>query len=147
MGVTGGSYGGYMTLWVIGHTDRFKAAASGRCCSNLLSFMGTSDRGASWDEEFKGRPGTSPEVLLRQSPITYVDHMRTPLLLEAQEQDYRCLIEQSEQVFMALRARKRETMFIRFPDESHGMSRNGKPSRRIERLNHIAAWFDRYLKI
>lgn len=146
LAIAGGSYGGYMTLWTIGHTHRFKAAVSGRCVSNLLSFMGTSDGGWLWEKEFKARPGTDSASLLRQSPITYIDNMRTPLLLEAQEADHRCLIEQSEQVFMGLRARGQVATLVRFPDESHGMSRNGKPSRRIERLELTMEWFDRHLQ-
>jgi dipeptidyl aminopeptidase/acylaminoacyl peptidase len=146
MGVTGGSYGGYMTLWVIGHTNRFKAAVTQRCVSNLFSFYGTSDIGWTFGAyEFGGTPWDARERLLKYSPITYVEDMKTPLLIVHSEQDFRCPIEQSEQVFISLKKLGREVEFVRIPDENHNLSRSGKPKHRIERLEHIVGWFDRYL--
>ena len=146
LGVTGGSYGGYMTLWVIGHTDRFKAAVTQRCVSNLFSFYGTSDIGFTFGEyEFGGTPWEERERLMKYSPITYVKDMTTPLLIVHSEQDYRCPIEQAEQVFISLKRLGREVEFVRIPNESHNLSRTGKPKHRIERLEHIIGWFDRYL--
>ena len=146
MGVTGGSYGGYMTLWVIGHTNRFKAAVTQRCVSNLFSFYGTSDIGWTFGAyEFGGTPWDARERLIKYSPITYVNEMTTPLLIVHSEQDFRCPIEQSEQVFISLKKLGREVEFIRIPDENHNLSRSGKPKHRIERLEHIIGWFDRYL--
>lgn len=146
MGVTGGSYGGYMTLWVIGHTDRFKAAVTQRCVSNLYSFYGTSDIGWHFfDYEFGGPPWSETERYLKYSPITYVEHMTTPLLIVHSERDFRCPIEQGEQVFISLKRLGREVEFVRFPDENHNLSRTGKPKHRIERLEHILRWFDTHL--
>jgi len=146
LGVTGGSYGGYMTLWVIGHTDRFKAAVTQRCVSNLYSFYGTSDIGFTFGEyEFGGTPWDERERLMKYSPITYVKDMTTPLLIVHSEEDYRCPIEQGEQVFISLKKLGREVEFVRFPNENHNLSRTGKPKHRIERLEHIVGWFDRHL--
>lgn len=146
LGVTGGSYGGYMTLWVIGHTDRFKAAVTQRCVSNLYSFYGTSDIGFTFGEyEFGGTPWDERERLMKYSPITYVKNMTTPLLIVHSEEDYRCPIEQGEQVFISLKKLGRDVEFVRFPNENHNLSRTGKPKHRIERLEHIVGWFDRYL--
>ena len=147
MGVTGGSYGGYMTNWIIGHTDRFQAAVTQRSVSNLLSMYGSSDFNWAFQEEFGNvPPWEDPENYLRQSPITYIGNAKTPTLVIHSENDLRCAIEQGEQVFVALKRLGVETKMIRFPDEPHGLSRNGRTDRRIARLTHIIAWFDRYLK-
>lgn len=146
MGVTGGSYGGYMTLWVIGHSDRFKAAVTQRCVSNLYSFYGTSDVG--WTlmgYEFGGYPWEERERFMKYSPITYVEDMKTPLLIIHSEMDFRCPIEQGEQVFISLKRLGREVEFVRFPNENHNLSRTGKPKHRIERLERLIGWFDSHL--
>jgi dipeptidyl aminopeptidase/acylaminoacyl peptidase len=146
LGVTGGSYGGFMTNWVIGHTDRFKAAVTQRCVSNLASFYGTSDIGFHFSEyEIGGTPWEQPELYRRLSPLTYAPQMKTPLLILHSEQDYRCPIEQAEQLFVWLKKLGRTVEFVRFPDESHGLSRSGKPKHRVERLQHILRWFAEYL--
>lgn len=146
MGITGGSYGGYMTLWMIGHTDRFKAAVTQRCVSNLYSFYGTSDIGWGFGGyEFGGTPWENREHFMKYSPITYVKEMTTPLLIVHSEQDFRCPIEQGEQVFISLKKLGREVEFVRFPDENHNLSRSGKPKHRIERLEYIIGWFDRHM--
>lgn len=148
LGVTGGSYGGYLTNWIIGHSDRFRAAVTQRCVTNLASMYGTSDIGFSFGEyEFGGAPWDAPEQFARLSPITYVREIRTPLLIIHSEQDYRCPVEQAEQLYVALKRLRREVEFVRFPDESHGLSRTGKPAHRIERLERILNWFDRYLRL
>jgi len=146
LGVTGGSYGGYMTNWIIGHTDRFKAAVTQRSLSNLISDFGSSDFGFEHWREFGAHPWERLEDYLRLSPITYVTKIKTPLLIIHSENDLRCPIEQAEQLYMALKILKRPVEFIRFPEESHGLSRCGCPDRRIERLKRIRGWFDRYLK-
>ena len=147
MGVTGGSYGGYMTNWIIGHTDRFAAAVTQRSVSNLLSMYGSSDFNWAFQEEFGGiPPWEDPENYLRQSPISYIGNAKTPTLVIHSENDLRCAIEQGEQVFVALKRLGVPTKMIRFPDEPHGLSRNGRTDRRIARLEHIARWFDLYLK-
>jgi dipeptidyl aminopeptidase/acylaminoacyl peptidase len=146
LGVTGGSYGGYMTLWVIGHTERFKAAVAQRCVSNLYSFYGTSDIGWNFiDYEFGGTAWERHEHFMKYSPISYVKDMTTPLLLVHSERDFRCPIEQAEQVFISLMRLGRKVEFVRFPDENHNLSRTGKPKHRVERLEHIMRWFDTHL--
>jgi len=147
MGVTGGSYGGYMTNWIIGHTDRFKAAVTQRSVSNLISMYGSSDFNWSFQAEFGDEPPwENLENYWRQSPMKYIGNAQTPTLVIHSEQDLRCAIEQDEQVFVALKKLGVDTKMIRFPDEPHGLSRGGRTDRRIERLEHIRRWFDRYLK-
>jgi dipeptidyl aminopeptidase/acylaminoacyl peptidase len=147
MGVTGGSYGGYMTAWIIGHTDRFRAAVAQRCVSNLISMYGSSDHNWSFEEEFGDEPPwENVENYWRQSPIMAIGNAKTPTLVIHSEGDLRCAIEQGEQVFVALKRLGVDTEMVRFPDEPHGLSRQGRTDRRIERLNHILRWFDRYLK-
>ena len=146
LGVTGGSYGGYLTNWIVGHDDRFKAAVTQRCVSNFYSFFGTSDIGYHFGEfEFGGVPWKDAELLLKHSPISYVDKISTPLLILHSEQDLRCPIEQAEQMFNALKYLGREVGFVRIPQESHDLSRSGTPSRRFARLHHLVGWFDSYL--
>ncbi|MBV9019082.1 MAG: S9 family peptidase [Ktedonobacteraceae bacterium] len=147
MGVTGGSYGGFMTNWLIGHTDRFRAAVTDRCVSNMASIFATSDLG--WYIAYENLAVTPWEDLGRymyMSPINYVQHIHTPLLILHSEQDLRCNIEQSEQLFAALKWMGREVLLVRFEGQSHGMSRGGHPKMRLERLRHIKAWFEKYLK-
>jgi dipeptidyl aminopeptidase/acylaminoacyl peptidase len=147
MGVTGGSYGGYMTNWIIGHTDRFKAAVTQRCVSNLMSMWGSSDFNWVFQEVFGDEsPWENVENYWRQSPLKYIGNAKTPTLVIHSEQDLRCATEQGEQVFVALKKLGLDTEMVRFPDEPHGLSRGGRTDRRIVRLQHILRWFDRYLK-
>jgi dipeptidyl aminopeptidase/acylaminoacyl peptidase len=148
MGVTGGSYGGYLTNWIIGQTDRFRAAVSGRSTANRYSHYGYSDMGSfTGDWHFGGPPWENAEQYLERSPITYAANVTTPLLLESQEQDQRCPIPQAEEFYTAIKKlRRADVQMIRFPGESHGMARGGKPAHRVERLTRIADWFDRYLQ-
>jgi dipeptidyl aminopeptidase/acylaminoacyl peptidase len=146
MGVTGGSYGGYLTNWLIGHTDRFKAAVTQRCVSNFYSMIGTSDIGFNFGVyEMGGVPWKNADTLLKYSPISYVDKMETPLLIIHNEQDLRCPIEQAEQLYMFLKMQDRDVAMVRIPDEDHNLSRTGTPSRRLARLHHMLAWFDSHL--
>ena len=146
LGVLGGSYGGFMTNWVISHTTRFKGAVTQRCVSNMYSTFGTDDIFfASSERTIGALPWVEPEIYWELSPINYVDKIETPLLIEHQEHDYRCPIEQAEQLFTALKRRGKIVEFDRYPDESHGMSRSGQPQHRIERLNRICEWFERYV--
>jgi dipeptidyl aminopeptidase/acylaminoacyl peptidase len=146
VGVTGGSYGGYLTNWIIGHTDRFKAAVTQRCVSNFYSFTGTSDIGFGFGVyEFGGTPWEDTEKILKHSPITYVADMKTPLLIIHNEQDLRCPIEQSEQLYTFLKLLERDVAFVRIPGEDHNLSRTGTPSRRQARLHHMIGWFDSHL--
>lgn len=146
MGVTGGSYGGYMTLWIIGHTQRFRAAVAQRVVSNFISLWGSSDFNWSFQQELQaGAPYEDLQKYWDHSPMKYIGNARTPTLVLHNENDLRCPIEQGEQVFVALKRLGVETEFVRFPDEFHGLSRTGRTDRRIARLNHIARWFKKYL--
>jgi dipeptidyl aminopeptidase/acylaminoacyl peptidase len=147
MGVAGGSYGGFMTNWVVGHTDRFKAAVTMRSISNHLSQWGTSDLAfmkGFW--EFPGDPWEAPMWYWERSPLAYVTNIRTPLLILHSEMDLRCPIGEGEQLFAALKKLKREAVFVRFPNESHDLSRIGKPKHRAERLRLIVQWFADHLR-
>ncbi|HOP07208.1 MAG TPA: S9 family peptidase [candidate division Zixibacteria bacterium] len=146
MGVTGGSYGGYMTNWIVGHTNRFAAAITQRSVVNLTSITGSSDIGFAFSREFDGFPWEKPDIYERCSPITYFKNVRTPVLIIHSEQDLRCPIEQGEQMFVMLKVLGRKVEMVRFPEEPHGLSRHGRPDRRIARLEWFKKWFDRYLK-
>jgi dipeptidyl aminopeptidase/acylaminoacyl peptidase len=145
MGVGGGSYGGYMTNWIIGHTDRFSAAVAMRSLSNLVSEYAQHDIVLWGQLELGPLPWSDPEELWRRSPIRYVDRMRTPLLLTHGEMDLRCAVSQAEELFGALRLLGREVELVRFPGESHDLSRNGRPDRRLERLHRLTHWFASHL--
>jgi len=146
MGVLGGSYGGYMTNWVITHTGRFKAAVSMRSTCNRLSQFGASDAAFTNGEwEFDGDPWDNPAAYLDRSPLMYVRNVSTPVMLIHSEQDLRCPMEQAEEFFTALKKTKKTAVLVRFPNENHELSRSGQPKHRVERLEYILAWFDRYL--
>ncbi|KNE21900.1 S9 family peptidase [Virgibacillus pantothenticus] len=146
LGVTGGSYGGFMTNWIVGHTNRFKAAVTQRSISNWLSFYGVSDIGFFFTEWEHGvNLLDDPAKLWEFSPLKYAKNVETPLLILHGELDYRCPIEQGEQLFITLKHLKKEVEFVRFPHANHELSRSGNPDMRIERLNHIIRWFDTYL--
>jgi dipeptidyl aminopeptidase/acylaminoacyl peptidase len=146
MGVTGGSYGGYMTNWIIGHTNRFAAALTQRSVVDLKSFVGSSDFGWSLSREFDGYPWTNRENYDKCSPITYFKNVRTPVMIFHSENDMRCGIEQAEQMFTMLKVLKRKVEMVRFPEEPHGLSRHGRPDRRVARLEWMDKWFRKYLK-
>jgi dipeptidyl aminopeptidase/acylaminoacyl peptidase len=147
MGVTGGSYGGFMTNWLVGHTDRFKAAVTQRSVVNLASDFGSCDFGWTFaDDELETTPWDDLDRYMRLSPITYVKNIHTPLLILHSEQDLRCSIEQAEQLFAALKYLGREVLFVRFEGQSHGLSRGGHPKLRLKRLHLILDWFEKYLK-
>jgi dipeptidyl aminopeptidase/acylaminoacyl peptidase len=147
IGVTGGSYGGFMINWIIGHTTRFKAAVTQRSIVNMISKYGTGDYNWLLEYRFGGKPPW--EAIRRywhQSPLAYFRKVKTPTLVIHSEEDHRCPIEQGEQAFVALKRLGVDTEMIRFPEEPHGLSRTGRTDRRIARLKHILRWFDRYLK-
>ncbi|MGE0479304.1 MAG: prolyl oligopeptidase family serine peptidase [Phycisphaerae bacterium] len=146
IGVTGGSYGGYMTNWLIGHTSRFRAAVSQRALTSFESMFGTSDYGYEMANTWRCAPWQPPRKLREQSPLRFVRHVRTPLLIEHEEEDLRCPIEQAEQYFIALKMLGRDVEMVRFEGESHGLSRTGRPQNRAERLRRIKDWFDRKMK-
>jgi len=146
LGITGGSYGGFMTNWVVGQTKRFKAAVTQRSITNWLSFYGVSDIGYYFSEwEVQGDLVNDTEKLWQHSPLRYVKNIETPLLILHGEKDLRCPIEQAEQLFVALKRQKKVTKFVRFPESNHELSRSGNPKLRIDRLNHIKNWFVEYL--
>ncbi|WP_330948573.1 S9 family peptidase [Virgibacillus sp. MG-45] len=146
LGVTGGSYGGFMTNWIVGHTNRFKAAVTQRSISNWLSFYGVSDIGFFFTKwELGHNLLDDPKKLWEFSPLKYAENVETPLLILHGELDFRCPIEQGEQLFITLKHLKKEVEFVRFPGANHELSRSGKPALRIERLQHICRWFETYL--
>jgi dipeptidyl aminopeptidase/acylaminoacyl peptidase len=146
MGVTGGSYGGFMTNWIVGHTNRFKAAVTQRSISNWLSFYGVSDIGYFFSEwEVEGDLIDNAEKLWNHSPLKYVKNINTPLLILHGERDFRCPIEQAEQLYVALKRQKKPTKFVRFPEANHELSRSGNPKLRVDRLNYIKDWFVEHL--
>src|SRR5437667_1589936 len=145
LGVGGGSYGGYMTNWIIGQPDRFAAAVSMRSISNLVSEYAQHDIVLWGVLQFGPPPWPDLDELWRRSPIRYVKNVRTPLLLTAGEMDLRCAMSQSEELFGALRLLGKTAELVRFPEESHDLSRGGRPDRRVERLKRIVAWYEKYL--
>ncbi|ABF44668.1 a/b hydrolase superfamily protease and regulatory beta propeller domain [Deinococcus geothermalis DSM 11300] len=146
--VMGGSYGGYMTNWITGHTDRFQAAITDRSICNLISFGGTSDIGMRfWDDEL-GLNFHRSEGALRlwdMSPLKYVENVRTPTLIIHSVLDHRCPIEQAEQWYTALKLHGVPVRFVRFPGEDHELSRSGRPDRRLRRLEEYLEWLEEWV--
>ena len=142
VGVLGGSHGGFMVTWLLGHCDRFRAAISERSLNAIDSFMGTSDVG--WF--FTSLYGDDPEQRQAQSPLSHAHKINTPLLIIHSENDLRCPFEQGQRLFQALKGRGAEAELLAFPGEGHEMSRSGLPSHRLARFEAILEWFDRYLK-
>ncbi len=147
LGVTGGSYGGFMTNWIIGHTHRFKAAASQRSISNWVSKFGTTDIGYYFVDDQQGAtPWNDVDKLWFHSPLKYANNAVTPTLFIHSEQDYRCWLAEGLQMFTALKYHGVEARLCMFRGENHELSRSGKPKHRIRRLKEITDWFNRYLK-
>ena len=147
LGVMGGSYGGFMTSWIVGHTDRFRAACSERAVNALWSMFGTSDIGHAFQEAHaEGRsPWDDLKWYLEHSPLSYARNIRTPLLILHSEDDLRCPIEQAEQLFVALKKLHRTVRFVRFPDEDHELSRSGRVRHRLARFRILLEWFAEHL--
>lgn len=143
LGVTGGSYGGFMTNWIITQTPRFKAAVASASVSNLISFYSTSLYQDLIHAEFGGFPWDNYELLWQWSPIRYVRQAQTPTLFIHGEQDNDVHITQAEEMYMALKRRGVETVFVRYPREGHGLR---EPRHRVDALERTLAWFDRFLK-
>ena len=146
LGVLGGSYGGYMTTWIVGHTNRFAAACSERAVNNLLNMEHTSDIATAFEDTVGPRHVENPDEYRRQSPMTYVRNIDTPVLILHSEDDLRCPVEQSEELFIALRLLGKPVEYVRFPGESHELTRSGAPRHRIERFEILLDFFDRHLK-
>ena len=146
LGITGGSYGGFMVNWVIGHTHRFAAAASQRSIANWLGFFNQGDIGYFFaGDQTAADPWTDPEKMWQQSPVKYAPNAKTPTLFIHSEEDYRCPLAEGLQMFTALRLHGVETRLCLFKGEHHGLSRGGKPTHRIRRLKEITEWLEHYL--
>jgi len=147
LGVTGGSYGGYLTNWIVGHDDRFRAAMTCRCVSDMGMLFLTGDiSGGDWARiEFGVTPWQDPEYYREISPITYADRIRTPLLIQHAERDLRTTIGQAEALFTVLRSHRRPVRLMRVPDETHELTRSGTPFRRVENLGIVVGWFRHFL--
>ncbi len=147
LGVTGGSYGGFMTNWIIGHTDRFAAAASQRSISNWISMACTTDIGYYFaEDQCASTPWCDHDHLWEQSPLKYADKAVTPTLFIHSEQDYRCWLTEGLQMFTALKYHGVEARLCMFRGENHELSRGGKPRHRVRRLEEITNWFETHLK-
>ncbi len=147
IGVTGGSYGGFMTNWIIGHTDRFKAAASQRSIANWISKFCTTDIGFYFvDDQNDSTPWNNMDKLWYHSPLKYADKVKTPTLFIHSEEDYRCWLAEGLQMFTALKYHGVEARLCMFRGENHELSRSGKPKHRIRRLTEITNWFEEHLK-
>lgn len=145
--IMGGSYGGFMTAWAVGHTDRFTCAITDRLVGNMHSMSGTSDFPWLHGDYYKGNAWDDPSDLWRGSPLAYAGKIKTPLLIVHSDGDLRCPVGQAEELFTALRMQRKPVEFVRYPAEtSHGMSRNGPPNLRLDRLRRNLEWLDRYLK-
>jgi dipeptidyl aminopeptidase/acylaminoacyl peptidase len=146
MGVTGGSGGGLLTNWVVTQTTRFKAAVSQRDISDWTSFWYTADFTLFTPTWFRKAPFEDPAEFARRSPITYAAKIETPMMFILGDEDWRTPPSAGgEELFRALKYLKRPTVMVRFPNENHELSRSGKPWHRVERLQHILSWFDKYL--
>ena len=147
LGVYGGSYGGFMTNWIIGHDDRFKAACSQRSISNWTSFYGVSDIGYYFGtDQTNSNPWDSLDKMWDQSPLKYADKAKIPTLFIHADEDYRCPLEQGLQMYTKLKLNGVDTKMYVFHGENHELSRSGKPHARIKRLKEIKKWFDGHLK-
>ncbi len=146
IGVTGGSYGGYMTAWLIGHDDRFACAVAARGVYNLLTQHSTSDAHELIEIEFGGFPWELYEELWDHSPLAHAHKIKTPLLLLHSELDYRVPISEAEQLFAILRRQKKVVELVRYPREGHELTRSGEPRHRADHMRRTLEWFDRYLR-
>ncbi|NOT63975.1 MAG: S9 family peptidase, partial [Acidobacteria bacterium] len=140
--VCGGSGGGVLTAWIVGHTDRFAAAVSMRPVINWHSFVGTTD-GASWYYQFQKRPWEDAQEFFVRSPLTYVANVKTPTMVMTGEADLRTPMGQSEEYYRALKMLKKETLLVRMPDEFHGWRR---PSHQIAQQLYLQAWFEKFMR-
>ena len=147
LGVTGGSYGGYLTNWIVGHDQRFRAAVTCRSVVDLTSqFLSGDIGGAEFSrQEFGATAWDDPVFFREQSPLTHAPAIRTPLLIQHSERDLRCTITQAEELFSVLRIHGRQVRLMRVPEESHELTRSGTPFRRVENLVQVSDWFRHYL--
>jgi dipeptidyl aminopeptidase/acylaminoacyl peptidase len=147
LAIAGGSYGGFMTNWAVGHTDRFRAAVSDRSIASWVSMWATSDIGPYFtDDQIGGDPWNSEQKLLSDSPLRYAPNVKTPVMLVHSMEDYRCWMVEGVEFFTALKRLGKEAELVLFPGENHDLSRVGKPKHRVARLNQYIRWFDSHLK-
>ena len=147
MGVTGGSYGGFMTAWITTKTDRFKAAQTDRMISNWFSWYGVSDAQGLTEFEFYGKPWDNPTLYWDLSPLAHVARVRTPTLIVQSEEDHRTPMADAEQWFMALRKQDVPVEFVRYPRSTHDLSRTGEPWLLVDRLGRLRQWFGHWLEV
>ena len=140
--VCGGSGGGVLTAWIVGHTNRFRAAVSMRPVINWLSFVGTTDS-ISWYDQFEKLPWEDPSDHIKRSPLTYVKNVTTPTMVMTGEADLRTPISQSEEYYRALKLLKKDTLLVRMPDEFHGWRR---PTHQLAQQLYLLAWFEKHMK-
>jgi dipeptidyl aminopeptidase/acylaminoacyl peptidase len=147
LGVTGGSYGGYLTNWIVAHDERFRAAMTCRCVSDMTMLFLTGDiSGGDWAQlEFDATPWSDPAYYREISPISYAERITTPLLIQHSERDLRTTIAQAEALFTVLRTYKRPVRLLRVPEETHELTRSGTPFRRVENLEIVLGWFRHFL--
>jgi dipeptidyl aminopeptidase/acylaminoacyl peptidase len=146
MGVTGGSGGGLLTNWTVTQTDRFAAAVSQRSVADWISFWYSADFTLFTPSWFRKNPYEDPEEFLSRSPVRYTEKIKTPMMFIEGEEDWRTPTWQGGgAMFRALKAQKKTAVMVTFPGENHELSRSGKPSHRVARLQHIVNWFDKYL--
>ena len=147
LGVTGGSYGGFMTAWITTKTDRFKAAQTDRMISNWFSWYGSSEAQGLTEFEFYGKPWDSPDLYWDLSPLKYVSNVTTPTLIVQSEEDHRTPMTDAEQWFMALQKRGVPVEFVRYPRSNHDLSRTGEPWLLVDRLARLRQWFGHWLEV
>ncbi|HVW83461.1 MAG TPA: S9 family peptidase [Bryobacteraceae bacterium] len=145
LGVTGGSYGGFMTNWIVSHTDRFKAAVTLRSISNFISDDGTRDGAYGHEDDFKGFLFDDFDQYWNASPLKYAKNVKTPTLILHSDNDFRVPLEQGEQWFRALKHSGVNTELVIFPRENHNLTRTGEPKHLVESLNWQLYWFEKYL--
>jgi dipeptidyl aminopeptidase/acylaminoacyl peptidase len=144
MFVTGGSYGGYMTTWIVGHTDRFAGAVSQRGVYDLNSFYGSTDAFKLVEWDFDATPWEDPEFLRERSPTAYATEVETPTLLIHADEDYRVPVNNAEMLYLLYKKNDVETRLVRYPREGHELSRSGEPKHVVDRLERLVRWFDGY---
>ena len=145
LGVTGGSYGGFMTNWILGHTTRFKAAVTLRSISNFISDDGTRDGAYGHEDDFKGIVFDDFDQYWDASPLKYAKNVKTPTLILHSDNDFRVPIEQGEQWFRALKHYGVDAELVFFPRENHNLTRTGEPKHLVESMNWQCYWFERFL--
>jgi dipeptidyl aminopeptidase/acylaminoacyl peptidase len=147
LGLTGGSYGGYLTNWIVAHDSRFRTAITCRSVSDMAMLFLTGDiSGGTWSEvEFGATPWGDPAYFREISPLSHADRIRTPLLIQHGEGDIRTTVGQAEALFTVLRSLRRPVRLMRVPEDNHELTRSGTPFRRVENLVQVRDWFAHFL--